>query len=173
MEKYLIDEINRHNEFIEDQDIAKFIIQAYTGPFHMSKDIPDETATKRTIVSEYKKAAKICREREIFQQISDNVLRLHIVPFVRKYRTADTCTGMFIKSFEHFKDNYMENIPENDVRNMLSSVGIMEIDKIISIISRYNTDRQVPHHSQAYRDHYFPAYIVILNDVIREYITLL
>lgn len=173
LEKYLIDEMNRHGEFLNETDIAKFIIQTYSGPFHLLKEAPDERVIKKRIIKNYKANAGKNTEKDIFQQIADNVLRLNLIPFIRKYRTADMCTGMFIKNFEHYDISYTEPIDIPDIRSLLASVGILETDSIINIVERYNNDGFVPSHSLEYKDNYHPAYIVVLNDVIKEYITLL
>ncbi|MCK4524102.1 hypothetical protein KAU15_04170 [candidate division WOR-3 bacterium] len=173
MKSYLIDELNEHGEFMNEEDIAKFIIQAYTGPFHRIKTKPNEKQIKKQLISEFKLTFKKTEQKEIYQQVSDNILRLHLVPFIRKYKSADICCGMFIKNFDHFAEAYASAIPVDDVGKMLSETGIMENEAIISIISRFNNSNFVPSHSDLYKEHYNPAYIIVLNDVIREYITVL
>lgn len=171
LEKFLIEEMNRHSEYLNEQDIAKFIIQAHSGPFHLMREAPNEHAVKKGIIREFKANKSECRERDIFQQISEHMLRLHIVPFIRKYRTADTCTGMFMKNFEHYDIVFNDNISLDETRHLLSSVGILETDTVMNMIDRYNNEGFVPSHSDEYKGNYHPAYIVILNDVIKEYIT--
>ncbi|HAF08098.1 TPA: hypothetical protein DCG82_06810, partial [candidate division WOR-3] len=66
MHNYLNDEIALYKNFIEEVDIAKFIIQAHSGPFHILRERPDIKYIGERIKNEYLQNHQLVRSQEIF-----------------------------------------------------------------------------------------------------------
>ena len=172
-EKYIIDEISKAGPYLESEDISKFIIQSYTGPFHILREKPGKIETEKNIIEQYKANFKFSEEEEIYQQISDSIMRLHIVPFIKKYNSSKLLADIFLDNFKYIDRFTDMKIPEENVTDQLVNVGIIDTDSVLTLITKYNTSGKVPSHSSNYRNNLHPCYLVVFNDVIKDFIRLL
>ncbi len=170
---FLIDEINNFNEFINDEDIALFLIQAHAGPFYKMHIKPKRKEIKLQLKNDFLEYKKYNKQKEIYQQISENVLRIHIVPFLKKYKSLNLLCDMIIKNFDYFDEKYLNPINIENSLKELNNMGILDNEKIIMMLNKYNSYGEIPEHSIDYKKNIFPCYQLILNDVIKEYIKLL
>uniref|UniRef100_A0A7C3J5B4 Uncharacterized protein n=1 Tax=candidate division WOR-3 bacterium TaxID=2052148 RepID=A0A7C3J5B4_UNCW3 len=173
MHNYLNDEIALYKDFIEEVDIAKFIIQAYSGPFHILRERPDIKYIGERIKNEYLQNHQLVRTQEIFQQISDKCSRVHITPFLRKYKSAKLLAELFLQNFDFYSDEYILPIDDQKINLFLSQINGYNIEIIKNLLKKYNDEGFVPHHSETYKNNVHPSYLIILNDVIKGNITIL
>lgn len=173
MHNYLNDEIALYKNFIEEVDIAKFIIQAHSGPFHILRERPDIKYIGERIKNEYLQNHQLVRSQEIFQQISEKCSRVHITPFLRKYKSAKLLAELFLQNFDFYSDEYILPIEEQKINILLSQLNGYNIEIIKNLLKKYNDEGFVPHHSEIYKKNVHPSYLIILNDVIKENITIL
>ncbi|MDI6700227.1 MAG: hypothetical protein QME48_03240 [bacterium] len=173
MHNYLNDEIALYKNFIEEVDIAKFIIQAHSGPFHILRERPDIKYIGERIKNEYLQNHQFVRSQEIFQQISEKCSRVHITPFLRKYKSAKLLAELFLQNFDFYSDEYILPIEEQKINILLSQLNGYNIEIIKNLLKKYNDEGFVPHHSETYKNNVHPSYLIILNEVIKENITLL
>ncbi|MEJ5307063.1 MAG: hypothetical protein WHT27_02025 [candidate division WOR-3 bacterium] len=173
MHNYLQDELNLYGEFVEEVDIAKFIIQANSGPFHILRERPDLKYIGEKIKNEFLSNHQMIRSNEIFQQISDKCTRVHITPFLRKYKSAKLLAELFLQNFDFYSDEYLLPIDENYINLVLSQIENYNTDIIKNLLIKYNKEGFVPHHSERYKNNVHPSYLVFLNEVIKQNITIL
>ncbi|MDD3804514.1 MAG: hypothetical protein PHW02_09060 [bacterium] len=173
MNQYLSFEIESSKDFIKEADIAKFIIQSFTGPFHLQKEKPLLSVISERIREEYRSKHEFNRQREIYQQISEKFLRIHIIPFLRKYRSVNLLSNLFMENYEFFLPEYLDPISPAKCDSILSGYQSFNGNAVISLVNTFNMYRDVPHHSESYRDNLHPAYVIVLNDVIKKYMRVL
>ncbi|HCP16423.1 TPA: hypothetical protein DIT23_02545, partial [candidate division WOR-3 bacterium] len=113
------------------------------------------------------------RSQEIFQQISEKCSRVHITPFLRKYKSAKLLAELFLQNFDFYSDEYILPIEEQKINILLSQLNGYNIEIIKNLLKKYNDEGFVPHHSETYKNNVHPSYLIILNEVIKENITLL
>ena len=173
MNQYLSQEIESYRDFIKEADIAKFIIQSFTGPFHNLREQPNIIKIAENIRDEYRAKHKLSKQREIYQQISENCLRIHIIPFLRKYKSVNLLANLFAENFEFFSPEFLEPISPSKIDSILSGYESFNNETVHSIINTYNLYGTNPDHSESYRDNCHPAYLVVLNSVIKKYMRVL
>lgn len=173
MYDFLNDEIKLCADFIEEVDIAKFIIQAYTGPFHMLKEKPDLKYIGERIKNDFLANHTLIKNNEIFQQISERCSRVHITPFLRKYKSARFLAELFLQNYDFFSKDFLPPIPEEYINTTLAKIQNYNIDIIKNLLNQFNQSGFVPHHSQKYKENLHPSYLIFLNDVIKQNIKLL
>lgn len=170
-ERYLIEEIENIN-CLDDADIAKFIIQAMTGPYHAFTSKPERSTVRKRFVEEYNNN-KHHNKKDMYQQISSRFFRINIVPYVRKHREIDSLCDMFLMNFDISSNQYVRNIPVRQVQDMLIRINIIETELIIGHLNNYNNAGQMPHHSKLYKEHMHPAYTILSDEIIKKNITLI
>jgi len=173
MNQYLSQEIELYREAIKEADIAKFIIQSFSGPFHQLREKPNIAVIAENIRNEYRTKHELNREKEIYQQLSEKSLRIHIMPFLRRYKSVNLLANLFTENFEYFSSDFLEPISPSIVASMLSGYTSFNSEAVVNIVNTYNLYGQSPHHSESYRDAYHPAYLIVLNDVIKKYMRVL
>lgn len=169
MNEYLKQEIDLWGEYMESEDIAKFIIQAYTGPFHSLKEPPNVRHLAERLKKEFNDTHLLVKQREIFQQISQKCIRIHTVPFLRKYKSMSLLTSMFVESFSFLDETYLSKVHINSE----DISGVPMIEKVTSIIDNFNNNGEMVSHSIKYKENVHPAYIVSVNEVIKKYMKVL
>ena len=173
MNSYLSQEIELYGDFIKETDIAKFIIQSFTGPFHKLRERPNVIKIGENIRDEYRSKHEFNKQKEIYQQISEKCLRVHIIPFLRKYKSVNLLSNLFVENFEFFSSDFLEPISPSQSDSILSGYSSFNTDAVKSIINTYNLYNESPHHSESYRDNLHPSYLIVLNDVIKKYMRVL
>lgn len=169
MNIYIDEEKKLWGEYMEIEDYAKFVIQSYTGPFHSLKTAPDIRTSAERFKKEFNDTHLFVKQREIFQQISERCLRIHIVPFMRKYKSMQLLSGMFVDTFSFISGDFLAPVP-SDV-SFLSSIP--DAGAVGSIIEKFNSSGEMPSHSDKYKSGVHPAYFVSVNEVIKKYMKVL
>ncbi|MGE3063862.1 MAG: hypothetical protein AB7T10_09575, partial [bacterium] len=97
----------------------------------------------------------------------------HIIPFLRKYKSVNLLSNLFVENYNFFHPDFLEPIPPSKVDSILSGYSSFNPDAVKAIINTYNLYGELPHHSESYRDNLHPAYLVVINDVIKKYMRVL
>jgi hypothetical protein len=173
MNQYLSQEIEICKDFIKEADIAKFIIQSFTGPFHKMRERPNVIQVAENIREEYRTKRELVKYKEVYQQISENCLKIHIIPFLRKYKSVNLLANLFTENFEYFSPDFIEPISPSKIDSILSGYSSFNKESVKSIINTFNLYGETPHHSESYRDNFHPSYMIVLNAVIKKYMRVL
>lgn len=171
--EFLLNEIKLRKPYLMPEDIAKFIIQAYTGPFHTTSQEHDIRILSKKFKTEFTTKRELNREKDVFSTLSDYSMRINIIPFILKYKSPMMLANLFTANFKYFDEKFFQDIPIEDICKELEDARLKNIDDICNIIQTFNDSGSAPSHSQIYKEHFSPAYVVILSSVIKEYISVL
>lgn len=170
--EFLLKELHARKPHIGAQDIAKFIIQAYTGPFHSAKQEHDIRLLSRKFKMEFTDKRESCMDKDIFLPLSDRSLRVNIIPFMLKYKSSMLLANIFSANFKYFDELFYRDLPIDEICAELDALNL-KTDKICELIETFNKTGETPSHSKIYNEHFSPAYAVVLSPVIKEYISVL
>ncbi len=171
--EYLANEFKLRKPHLMPQDIAKFIIQAYTGPFHATIQEQDIRILSKKFKTEFTAKRDLNKDKDIFITLSDYSMRINIIPFIAKYKSPMMLANLFAANFKYFDEKFFLDIPLDDICDELESIGMENTGIICKIVEDFNNEGNVPSHSDIYKKFFHPAYIVVLSTVIKEYISVL
>ena len=130
-------------------DILKLYLQGILGPTHLINNVE---LLKENLLNEYNQ----CKDNEVsyplYEEISDEYIRVNLKPFYEKYNSFDKLVDYFLKSINLDVD---------------FAYFIKEVKKLINednkeFINAYlESKRYVVSHSITYKENYKPHYLVI------------
>ncbi len=140
------------------QDVIKLHLQGILGPAHLVGLIDDVVAN---LEAEYDNVKDVDYNWDMTERVSDEYSRVYIVPYYQKHHN-------FLKLAECFKlSAQLKDTKEywNVIRELKEYEGLDNclIDEYISV------NNPLIRHSEIYREHYHPHYLVVAN----KYISLL
>ena len=134
---------------MELTDILKLYLQGILGPTHLISDV---NRLKNNLLNEYEQCKDIDYKYELYEEISDDFIRVNIKPYYEKYKTFDYLINAFIKSTNQVYD----------INQFIEEVIKLKTDENSKQLDEYiKSKRYVVSHSTVYKENYFPHYLVI------------
>lgn len=149
MNKYLIAHINKY-PLMQVEDKIKLIMQGNLGPGHLVNDY--QVVLKR-VLSELNEVST--NKEEMFEEISDNYVRVYLGPYYDEHHNFDNLVKMFIESSKEEKD--FENFFK-ELSSLRETLNKEEQDYLDIYLSNKN---YLISHSKTYKDIYHPHYLVV------------
>ena len=167
---YLLEQYKLHPT-IEGSDILKFTFQSVFGAEHLLKD---KTFAKEYLHKEIENV-KDLKEKDnepLYEQISDEYVRLNIYPFiyVKGYK-EDELLELFIKTASE-KHGSEEEFDKEIMNNLMTLKDKVNYEKAKLDIEEYlNLYKYQPvTHSSNYREKEKPHYRVIRKDYLEKFL---
>lgn len=149
MNKYLEEHLKKYPQ-MQVEDKIKLIMQGNLGPGHL---VNDYQVVLSRVLNELSEVST--NEDEMFEEISDNYVRVYLGPYYNKYHTFDNLVKMFMASSQEEKDfnNFFKEL--SSLRETLNKEEQNFLDIYLS------SKNYLISHSKTYRDIYHPHYLVI------------
>lgn len=150
---------------MQAQDIYKLLYQATMGPAHF---INDKNKSYEYLLKEAKHMKGSLIEEEMIEYISpvNNIYRMNLRGFLKKGGDLKLLNEEFYRSSKEFiksKEkllNYIQKIEKAIKDKKL----LVDFDQWRELVGRLKKENYPPvHHSDIYRQHYRPAYRLIIN----------
>ena len=130
-------------------DILKLYLQGILGPTHL---ISNYDRLKQNLLNEYNECKDNNITYKLYEQISDEYIRVNLKPFYEKYQSFD-------KLVDYFKESINLNV---DYDYFVSEVKKLINEENKEFITNYlESKNYVVSHSKVYKDEYQPHYLVI------------
>ena len=124
------------------EDIIKLHLQGILGPTHL---IQDFDRLKKGLISEYESIKDSTYQYEMYEEISDDYIRVNLKPYYEKYHSFD---GLI----EGFKLSLNTNV---EIKKLKNKDNEKFIDKYLE------SKNYIMSHSSVYKENYFPHYLII------------
>ena len=133
-------------------DILKLHLQGILGPTHLISNVD---RLKENLLMEYIECKDNNVIYELYEEISDEYIRVNLKPFYEKYNSFDKLVDYFLKSinidvdYDYFID---------EVKKLINEDNKEFIDLYLE------SKRYVVSHSNVYKENYKPHYLVIKSE---------
>ena len=167
--KTLIQEHMKHRPAACAQDIYKLLFQGVFGVAHIVSDkawdILVEEAGRINLQDHY--------EDPLIESVSPDasMVRVNLRQYINSGGDLEVLYTVMRKSAEHKGDervfrDYWSQYKEMVAEGLVSGTQV-EIDELDTLIQREGVKPR--HHTEPYRQAYYPAYRVVVMDIYREY----
>ena len=131
------------------EDIIKLHLQGILGPTHL---IQDFDRLKKGLISEYESIKDSTYQYEMYEEISDDYIRVNLKPYYEKYHSFD---GLI----EGFKLSLNTNV---DINHYIEEIKKLKNKDNEKFIDKYlESKNYIMSHSSIYKENYFPHYLII------------
>lgn len=131
------------------EDIIKLHLQGILGPTHL---IQDFDRLKKGLISEYESIKDSNYQYEMYEEISDDYIRVNLKPYYEKYHSFD---GLI----EGFKLSLNTNV---DINHYIEEIKKLKNKDNEKFIDKYlESKNYIMSHSSVYKENYFPHYLII------------
>lgn len=131
------------------EDIIKLHLQGILGPTHL---IQDFDRLKKGLISEYESIKDSTYQYEMYEEISDDYIRVNLKPYYEKYHSFD---GLI----EGFKLSLNTNV---DINHYIEEIKKLKNKDNEEFIDKYlESKNYIMSHSSVYKENYFPHYLII------------
>lgn len=131
------------------EDIIKLHLQGILGPTHL---IQDFDRLKKGLISEYESIKDSTYQYEMYEEISDDYIRVNLKPYYEKYHSFD---GLI----EGFKLSLNTNV---DINHYIEEIKKLKNKDNEKFIDKYlESKNYIMSHSSIYKANYFPHYLII------------
>lgn len=131
------------------EDIIKLHLQGILGPTHL---IQDFDRLKKGLISEYESIKDSTYQYEMYEEISDDYIRVNLKPYYEKYHSFD---GLI----EGFKLSLNTNV---DINHYIEEIKKLKNKDNEKFIDKYlESKNYIMSHSSVYKENYFPHYLII------------
>lgn len=151
---YLKEELLLH-PLMQPSDAAKFCFQAVFGAEHL---LADQKAAEARFFAEFEAVSPA--ERPLVQNLSDRYCRVDIAAWKKAGLPPEKLFSLFLKTAQTPSGSTL-----SDLETMLAQVEpIFSEKRWAEFLAQY--PRTPVHHSEIYRNAYFPSYRVVRRDFL-------
>lgn len=138
------------------EDVLKLYLQGILGPAHLVSNY--DYCLARTI-NEYESITNKDRDLDIEEEISDDYVRIYLIPYFNKEHSFDLLVKAFVESSKE----------KGDVTLFINEVKKLINDDNKDFVNEYlNSGNYLISHSKIYKDYYDPHYLVIHKKYLKE-----
>lgn len=151
MNKYLEAHIKKYPK-MQIEDKIKLLMQAYLGPGHL---VNDYDIVLQRVSTEVENIINQEITTEMIEDISDIYVRVHLLPYYKKYKSFDKLIKAFVDSSNDTKNisQFLEELEE--LKKTLNDKDVLFLESYIK------NKNYLISHSEIYRNTYNPHYLVV------------
>ena len=131
------------------QDIIKLHLQGMLGPSHLINDVE---RLKQNLHREYEQIKDSTYVYEMYEEISDDFIRVNLKPYYEKYKSFD----LLIEGFK------LSNNLDVDYESFIQEITNLKDVENAEFIDEYlKKGNYLMSHSSIYKENYFPHYLIV------------
>ena len=154
---------------MEPQDAVKLIYQHVFGPEHMMRDKEKALAFLRQEMAELQAPRA---GEALYESIGGGLCRLNLRPCAARGIPAEDICRLFLETADGMTGDEKRFRPAIHALQELAEAGETPFEPVLLdlFLVRYPHKPQAVHHSEAYRRAYAPAYRVVSQKKVKEYL---
>lgn len=154
---------------MEPRDAVKLIFQHVFGPEHL---IRDEKKALNMLAQEMAGLGEPLPGEALYEPIGNGLCRLNLRPCAARGIPAEDICALFVKTAQSAPGDDKQFRQALHVLQELAETGETPFEPVLLdvFLARYPRKPQAVHHSEAYRLSYAPAYRVVSQKLVKDYL---